>query len=60
MAFAPLDEPRFAVVVAARVSEATRHPETGAKPYGGAVAGPAVRAILDRSFQYVQGRGLER
>ena len=46
--FAPADAPRIVVLVMA--IEPTLRPRDGAKPYGAAVAGPAVRSIVERTL----------
>jgi cell division protein FtsI/penicillin-binding protein 2 len=54
--FAPRERPRVLVLVMAKVAESTRHPATGGKPYGGAVAGPAARSVIERTLTYLEGR----
>ena len=46
--FAPADSPRIVVLVMA--IEPRLRPSDGAKPYGAAVAGPAVRRIVERTL----------
>ncbi len=57
--FAPRDRPRLAVLVMAQVDREAPDPVTGVKPYGGSVAAPAARQILERSLAYLDGRALD-
>ncbi len=55
--YAPRDRPRLAVLIMAKVDEQVRYqndPE-GAQPYGGSVAGPAVRAVIEQTLAYLDG-----
>ena len=60
IALAPVERPRLAVLVMCNVDETTRHPDHGPhqQPSGGVVAGPPARAILERTFAYLDGRAL--
>lgn len=62
--YAPRECPRVLVLVMARVNEHVVHPTTGVRPYGGNVAAPAVRSIIERSLDYLcprvrRGRDVE-
>jgi cell division protein FtsI/penicillin-binding protein 2 len=50
--YAPREKPRIVVLVLAK--DATSRRDPAAKPYGGAVAGPAVRAIVEDVLSYLR------
>lgn len=57
--FAPRERPRVLVLVMAKVDDRLVHPTTGVRPYGGKVAAPAVRRVIEASLDYLGPIGEE-
>ena len=53
--FAPRERPRLLVLVVAQVDDRIVHQtgEVRLRPFGGAVAAPAVRQVMERSLEYL-------
>jgi cell division protein FtsI (penicillin-binding protein 3) len=56
LGYAPLERPRVVVLVMAKVDELTRHPTAGLRPYGGTVAAPAVRTVIEQALPYLEAQ----
>ena len=51
--FAPRDRPRVLVLVMAKVDDRLVHPVSEVRPYGGNVAAPAVRHVVEQTLDYL-------
>jgi cell division protein FtsI/penicillin-binding protein 2 len=58
--YAPADRPRVLVLVVAKVNEHHEHPRSKVHAYGGNVAGPAVRHVIEQSVPYLEAQDAGR